>query len=364
MGDMHLNIREAYKDSLVRLGHTQDVAQLEVLDALAEIEQRIAERGLPFWLGRLLRAPRHPVKGLYLWGTVGRGKTFLMDLFFESLRQPQKKRVHFHHMMRDVHERLKKLGGTRDPVDAVAAEIARDTRVLCFDEFYVSDIADAMLLARLLDGLFRRGVTLVATSNVAPDDLYRDGLQRQQFLPAIRLLQEHTRVLQIGDGQDYRLRFLERSGTYHCPANEAAHRHLLRYFAAISPVHCAADSTLTILGRNIAARFAGEGIAWFDFTAICDGPRSQDDYIEIARCYSTVIISGVPVFNAQMNDQARRFIALVDEFYDRKVKLLVSAAAPIDRLYAAGRLQSEFARTRSRLTEMQSRQYLGAPHLG
>lgn len=365
-GDSALNIRQAYQNSLTELGHLDDAAQVEVLDALASIQQDLADKGrwLPAPLSRLLPAKKVPVQGVYIWGAVGRGKTFLMDLFFDSLEVKQKSRLHFHHVMRDVHEQLKALRGTQDPVDAVAANIAHQTRVLCFDEFFVSDIADAMLLGRLLEGLFRRGVTLVATSNVAPDDLYRDGLQRQKFLPAIALIKKHLRILKIADGRDYRLRFLQRSGTYHCPADEEADEHMRQYFSDISPAHCEQDTVLDVLGRHIPARYLGEGIAWFDFQAICDGPRSQNDYIEIARSFPTVIVSDVPLLTAQLNDQARRFIALVDEFYDRRVKLVLSAAAPVQQLFESGRLESEFARTQSRLTEMQSRQYLGAPHLG
>jgi cell division protein ZapE len=337
-----------------------------VLDALNGIQLDLTERHrwLPPALGRLLRGSKGPVRGLYIWGPVGRGKTFLMDLFFDSLDIREKRRLHFHHLMRDIHERLAALRGTPDPVNTVAADIARSTRVLCFDEFFVSDIADAMLLGRLLDGLFSRGVTLVTTSNVAPDDLYRDGLQRQKFLPAIALLKTHMRVLRIADGQDYRLRFLQRSGTYHFPADENADAHMRQYFSNISPAHCETDTVLNVLGRDIPVRYLGEGIAWFDFAAMCDGPRSQNDYIEIARSFPTVIIANVPLLNEQLNDQARRFIALIDEFYDRRVKLVVSAAAPVEQLFQSRRLQPEFGRTRSRLTEMQSRHYLGAPHLG
>lgn len=366
MGDEALNIRQAYEHSLSALGHVEDAAQRAALNSLAEIQESLMADGRrpATGLRRLLRRSKKPPQGLYLWGTVGRGKTFLMDLFFDTLDVPGKRRLHFHHLMQDIHQRRKALAGTRNPLHHIAADIAHDTRVLCLDEFFVSDIADAMLLGGLLEELFRRGVSLITTSNVAPDDLYRDGLQRQKFLPAIAALKEHMRVLRIADGPDYRLRFLERSGTYHCPADDVAIGHMQRYFTDISPTHCEADSAVSILGRDIPVLFAGEGIAWFDFAAICDGPRSQNDYIEIARFYPTVIISNVPVFTAQMNDQARRFIALVDEFYDRRVKLVISAATPIDRLFESGRLQFEFTRIQSRLTEMQSRQYLGAPHLG
>ena len=286
-----------------------------------------------------------------------------MDLFYETLAVDAKKRIHFHRMLQDVHGRLARLGDIEDPLDKVAAEIAADIRVLCFDEFFVSDIGDAMILGRLLDGLFRRGVTLVATSNSAPDDLYREGLQRQRFLPAIDALKQHTRVVKMDDGVDYRLRLLQKAGTFLVPDDDAARAKLQQFFDDSASSQIQTNHTVTVYGRDIPVRACAKGIAWFDFDAICDGPRSQNDYIEIARWYPTVIVSGVPLLGREKEDPARRFIALVDEFYDRRVKLIVSAEAAPEQLYQGSKLTFEFERTLSRLIEMQSTEYLAAPHL-
>ena len=316
---------------------------------------------------RTLRIPAREdcpgVPGLYLWGDVGRGKTFLMDLFFATLPLERKTRIHFHRMMGDVHDRLQAIVDTEDPLDQVAADIARQVKVLCFDEFFVSDIADAMILGRLLDGLFRRGVTLVATSNSRPADLYRNGLQRERFLPVIDLLETHTQVLELGGDTDYRLRLLQQAGTYLTPADDDADARLTHYFLEIASGNVVDGRVLDILGRGIRTERCAKGVAWFDFEDICDGPRSQQDYIEIARWYPTVIVSNIPVLAADQENQARRFVALVDEFYDRKVKLMVSAAAKIETLYAGPKLTFEFQRTTSRLIEMQSTAYLHVPHL-
>lgn len=286
-----------------------------------------------------------------------------MDLFYDSLKIEEKKRVHFHRMMKEVHDRLRDLGDVEDPLDIVAAAIAAETRILCFDEFFVSDIADAMILGRLLDGLFRRGVTLVATSNAHPDELYKDGLQRQQFLPAIDRINENTDVVHMDNGADYRLRLLEQAGTFLVPNDEKAAAKLNHFFDESATSQRHEDYDLDINGRAIRALRCAKGIAWFEFLAICDGPRSQTDYIELARWYPNIIISGVPQFDPTREDQARRFIALVDEFYDRRVKLILSAAVSINSLYAGSRLAFEFDRTGSRLVEMQSTDYLALPHL-
>ncbi len=316
---------------------------------------------------RTLRIPAREdcpgVPGLYLWGDVGRGKTFLMDLFFATLPLERKTRIHFHRMMGDVHDRLQAIVDTEDPLDQVAADIARQVKVLCFDEFFVSDIADAMILGRLFEGLFRRGVTLVATSNSRPADLYRNGLQRERFLPVIDLLETHTQVLELGGDTDYRLRLLQQAGTYLTPADDDADARLGHYFLEIASGDVVVGRVLDILGRGIRTERCAKGVAWFDFKDICDGPRSQQDYIEIARWYPSVIVSNIPVLTADQENQARRFVALVDEFYDRKVKLMVSAAAKIETLYAGPKLTFEFQRTTSRLIEMQSTAYLHVPHL-
>ena len=363
-----MTIREAYEDSLRREGHVEDPAQVEIVGRFEDLHARLAARqprrdGLRALFSGRRNETKEGVRGMYLWGGVGRGKTFLLDLFFENLKISAKKRIHFHRMMHEIHDRLKALGNVEDPLDRVAADIARDTRVLCFDEFFVSDIGDAMILGRLLDGLFRRGVTLVATSNSQPDDLYKDGLQRQRFLPAIELLNQHTEVVNMDGGTDYRLRLLQKAGTYLSPDDTHAAERLAFFFDESASSQIRTNRDLDVYGRKIRAHKCAKGVAWFRFKDICDGPRSQTDYIEIARWYPSVIVSGVPRFNATLENQARRFIALVDEFYDRRVKLILSADADVNSLYDGNRLTFEFDRTTSRLIEMQSIEYLALPHL-
>ena len=363
-----MDIRKAYEDSLSREGHVRDSAQLDVIERLEDLQRRIqahkpTHRGLFGLLSRTRQPVPDAVKGLYIWGGVGRGKTFLMDLFFDSLRIEKKKRIHFHRMMHDVHARLLTLGNIEDPLDTVADNIASDTQVLCFDELFISDIADAMILGRLLHGLFRRGVTLVATSNSRPDDLYREGLQRQRFLPAIDLINMNTDVIHMNSGTDYRLRLLQKAGTFLTPDDDQAKQKLSFFFDESATSQIRTDRELEINGRRILARKCAKGIAWFDFAELCDGPRSQSDYIELARWYPSVILSGVPVLDPLREDQARRFIALVDEFYDRRVKLILSAETRAESLYTGDRLAFEFNRTVSRLIEMQSSEYLALPHL-
>ena len=302
------------------------------------------------------------VRGIYLWGTVGRGKTFLMDQFYAALPFPQKRRQHFHRFMADAHHRLKQLRMQENPLEIVAAQIADRTRVICFDEFAVSDIADAMILANLFAGLFDRGVTLVATSNTAPRELYRDGLQRARFLPAIELIEQRCEIVSMGGALDYRLQFLQRSDLYQHPVGTQSRAHLNDFFAAMEPEAGDEAGSIEVNDRSIWYLRNGESTIWFDFEQICDGPRSQNDYIEISRLYQAVLISRVPQFTPLLENQARRFIALIDEFYDRKVKLVLSAEVAIEDLYAGERLRHEFERTRSRLREMQSDEYLHAPH--
>jgi cell division protein ZapE len=304
-----------------------------------------------------------PPRGVYLWGGVGRGKTWLMDLFFQSLPFEQKRRSHFHRFMHDVHADLRQHRDTPDPLALVAARIAGRARVLCFDELFVTDIADAMLLGGLFKHLTEHGVALVITSNVRPRDLYREGLQRQRFLPAIALLEQHLDVLNVDGGTDYRLRHLTEAPIYVVAGGGAdADARLAGIYDDLSDGDSDSDGFVRIEGREIPVRRESENVIWFEFAALCDGPRSQNDYIEIAREYQTVIVSNVPTFSAQQDDAARRFIALVDEFYDRSVKLVVSAAAPADALYRGERLAFAFERTASRLTEMQSEEYLSQEH--
>jgi cell division protein ZapE len=285
-----------------------------------------------------------------------------MDLFFNALPFADKRRQHFHRFMATVHERLKAHRNVENPLELIAGEIANDTRVICFDELAVTDIADAMLLGLLFEGLFSRGVTLAATSNIAPDQLYAGGLQRQRFLPTIALLNEHCDVLHVDGAVDYRLRALERADVYQTPPGTAADARLAEFFEAIAPDEGDDGGSLELNGRRIAYRRAADGVIWFDFDDICDGPRSQDDYIELSRLYQTVVVSDVPRFDTTLENQARRFIALVDEFYDRRVKLILSAATPATELYRGERLKHDFRRTESRLQEMQSHDYLAEAH--
>lgn len=361
-------VARRYREVLAQRGYHGDPAQARAAAQLDDLLRRLRQgAGRPRWrdatrrlLGRPLRP--QPQTGLYLWGGVGRGKTLLMDLFFHELPATARQRSHFHRFMRDVHARLHALRGHEDPLQQVAAGIAARARVLCFDELAVSDVADAMTLGSLLEALFARGVTLVATSNVPPHELYRGGLQRQRFLPAIALLERHTDVLEVDAGIDYRLRQLERTRLYLGPGEADPEATLLAEFTAMAGEPGRSGASLDINGRAIPARRAAAMMAWFDFDALCAGPRSVDDYIELARLYHTVVLSGVPVLDGARDDEARRLIALVDEFYDRGVKLLVAAAAEPAALYAGQRLAFDFRRTASRLTEMQGREYLSRPH--
>ena len=304
-----------------------------------------------------------PVTGLYVWGGVGRGKTWLMNAFHDALPFPEKLREHFHSFMQHLHSDLKKLKEVSDPLRTVADGLAGRTRVICLDEFHVSDIADAMILGRVLQALFERGVTLVTTSNIDPDDLYKEGLQRERFLPAIALIREHLTVLALQGETDFRLRALEQAEIYHHPLDAEAPASLLASFNALHPEHVEERHVLDIFGRDINTVRAAEGIVWFEFDDICHSPRAAPDYIEIARYFHTVLIANVPCMGNASNDEAQRFVQLVDEFYDRSVNLIVSAAAPPDGLYTGKRLAGPFKRTHSRLVEMQSREYLHRTHV-
>lgn len=365
---MSLSPRDRYEQDLSRPGFQPDEAQARAVDALQSLHEALiirwqADRGV---MSRITRSigGRTPVKGLYLWGGVGRGKTWLMDLFFESLPFRRKMRSHFHRFMQRVHAELRTLSGERNPLDAVADRFAEEALVICFDEFFVSDITDAMILGSLFGKLFDRGVTLVATSNIVPDDLYKDGLQRERFLPAIEILKRNVDVINVDSGIDYRLRVLERAEIFHSPLDEAADEGLERSFRELSPAMdlCESDCGLDINDRRIPARKVADEVVWFDFAPLCATARSAADYIEIARQFHAVLLSNVPLMDASQDDAARRFINLVDEFYDRNVKLILSAAVPVEALYGGVRLTFEFRRTQSRLLEMQSREYLARPH--
>jgi len=305
-----------------------------------------------------------PIKGIYFWGGVGRGKTYLVDTFYDALPFEQKMRTHFHRFMKRVHEEMKTLKGEKNPLTIIAKRFAGEARVICFDEFFVSDITDAMILATLLEELFKNGVSLVATSNIVPDGLYKDGLQRARFLPAIALLKVHTEIVNVDSGVDYRLRALEQAELYHWPLDAEAEESLERSFRSLLTERCVVknDDVLLVENREIRARKTANDVAWFEFRELCDGPRSQNDYIELGKIFEAVLLSNVEQMNVSKDDMARRFINLVDEFYDRNVKLIISAEVELKDLYTGGRLEFEFQRTLSRLLEMQSHEFLARPH--
>jgi cell division protein ZapE len=343
-------------------GIVADPQQEKVVKELDALWHALQRRRHPTVLDRLRRNKRKHVPGLYIWGSVGRGKTWLMDLFYEHLPVARKQRVHFHRFMQRVHHSLAEQGQVRDPLPRIAAEWAQKCSVLCLDELFVSDIADAMLLGGLFEGLFRNGVTLVTTSNIAPDGLYEGGLQRAKFLPAIELIKRHTRVLELPGQTDFRLRILQQSEIFHYPLDESADRVMTESFNRMT-ADCELNHDLDINGRNFHARRRGDGVIWFEFEELCDKPRGSIDFIEIARAFNTVVLSNMPQLGDDDSNAARRFVNLVDEFYDRNVKLLISAETPISELYCGRKLEFEFRRTVSRLVEMQSLDYLARPHL-
>ena len=347
----------------------QDAAQQAAVEELQRIYEALNERYQstqsrnPLSRMKLAKEMRTPVNGLYLWGGVGRGKTYLMDLFCESLPFRRKIRIHFHRFMQRVHKELNDLKGEKDPLKKVADRIHADAVVICFDEFFVTDITDAMLLKGLFEELFLRGVTLVATSNIIPDRLYENGLQRERFLPAIALVKEFCQVLNVDSGIDYRLRVLTHVELYHSPLDAEAESNLQSSFNELAQGAVIHYDDIIVNERVVAVRARTEDVLWCDYHELCEKPRSASDYIEIAREYHTVLLSNVPIMGEKNDDSTRRFINLIDEFYDRQVKLIVTAAAPIEGMYSGGRLNFEIQRTRSRLQEMQSREYLELPHL-
>jgi len=367
---VHSGVREYYARLLERRGYLADAAQLNAVEHL----QRLYEDWSAYkerrssYLRKLLVRPALP-RGVYLWGSVGRGKSFLMDSFYLCLPLERKVRVHFHHFMRDVHREMQELKGTEDPLDALAERISRRHRLICFDEFHVNDIADAMILGRLLKRTLDRGVVYCMTSNYPPDKLYRDGLKRENFLPAIALINQHMDIVEVDAGVDYRLRAMEQVRVYHSPLGEAADREMREAFDRIADVE-EETGPFMLEGREVECLHRAGGVAWFDFRTLCGWGRSQHDYLELARCFHTIMVSGVPRMGLELADEARRFTLMVDVFYDNKVKLILSADAAPDNLLkreeAAGdarirAMMFEFDRTASRLTEMQTKTYLELP---
>jgi cell division protein ZapE len=358
-----MSLAALYENRLAAEGLRSDPDQVRVLEALQRVADELSvpqPQGWRRWFQRAAPATR----GLYVWGGVGRGKTWLMDLFHDHLAQVPRARFHFHRFMQLVHGELGAIKGKPNPLQIVAGRMATQWRLLCLDEFHVVDIGDAMILAGLLRSLFDQGIVLVTTSNVPPDNLYRDGIQRASFLPAIDLLNTRTEVLELGGDRDYRKMILEQAQVYHTPLGGRIEARLHEEFLRLANTAVEEAGDLIINGRIMPYRYRAEDMVWFDFEALCGPPRSKNDYIELARTHQTVFISDIPIMGGSRDDRTRRFIFLVDEFYDRRVKLVVSAEAPVQRLYIGERLAFEFQRTVSRISEMQTPAFLGRPHLG
>ena len=354
-------------EGLVELGEvSSDRRQREVLHRLDTLADALGKQS--HWTGGrrgLFRRRQweRPLQGLYIWGGVGRGKTFLMDLFVDSLPADTALRLHFHRFMNQVHARLTALQGIEDPLEVVADEFARKAKVLCFDECFVSDITDAMVLGTLFDALFRRGVALVTTSNIPPDDLYRDGLQRDRFLPAIELIKTHCEVFHLDSQTDYRLRTLEHATLYYSPCDGRAIDAIWQSVLALAPEATRSEgATLEINRRALAVRFVAEDVVWFDFDVLCGPGRAAPDYIELARMFHSVVVTNIPCLTEAGDDRTRRFLHLIDELYDRAVNLIIGASVPMQALYPEGKLAFEMDRCLSRLSEMQSVEYLERPH--
>lgn len=356
------SVRAIYEAELVARGYTTDPAQQRAVDALERCatEWSAYKHKRSNRFKKLLNRPDIP-RGVYMYGGVGRGKSFLMDCFMQAVPIQRKTRLHFHEFMREVHRELAGLQGTQNPLDELGRRIAERFKLICFDEFHVADVTDAMILHRLLVALFDNGVGFVTTSNFRPDDLYPDGLHRDRILPAVALLNEHMEVVNVDNGTDYRRRALELIQLYHCPLGPEADAAMEQAFGQLA-TSADEDPVLRIEAREIHARRRADGVVWFDFRTLCGGPRSQNDYLEIASQFHTVLLSDVPQMFVRHASEARRFTWLVDVLYDRRVKLIVSAAVPPEQLYTEGPLAHEFPRTVSRLMEMQSAEYLALGH--
>ena len=356
--EARLDVVALYRRSLAKRGFVSDAAQWRAVERLQRLYDEwtaYKARRNTAWKRMLVKPPLP--KGVYLWGGVGRGKSFLMDSFYLCVPLVRKRRVHFHHFMREIHRELNEVKGTEDPIAEVAARTSKRYRLICFDEFHVSDIADAMILGRFLGQVIERGVVFCMTSNYSPDQLYPNGLQRERFLPAIELIRQCMDVLQVDAGTDYRRRALEQVRVYHTPLDAAAEESLERIFANLKDVE-EESHPLDVEGRRIAYRKRAGGLVWFEFDVLCGGPRSYTDYVDLTKRFHTVILSGIPRLSPKNADPARRFTWLVDIFYDERVKLICSAEAAPESLYTEGTHSAEFARAVSRLTEMQSAEYL------
>ncbi|WP_319536166.1 cell division protein ZapE [uncultured Vibrio sp.] len=362
---------EQYQKDIAEHGFQRDEAQHQAVTALDKLYHAIVEfqsaptPQLSKWqklMGKKVEMP-DPPKGLYFWGGVGRGKTYLMDAFYDALPTDRKMRVHFHRFMYRVHDELRQLGDVENPLSKVADKFKKEADVVCFDEFFVSDITDAMILATLLQEMFKRQMVLVATSNIEPQNLYRNGLQRARFLPAIDMILARCDVLNVDSGVDYRLRTLEQAEIYHHPLDDQATINLNKYYQQLTGERQHVSHQIEINHRNIDVIEASDGVLHASFAQLCQTTRSQNDYIELSRIYHTVLLADVEQMSGKIDDAARRFIALVDEFYERHVKLIISAQVPMDSLYTQGQLEFEFKRCLSRLTEMQSHEYLAREHL-
>ncbi|HHF3095029.1 TPA: cell division protein ZapE [Vibrio diabolicus] len=362
---------QQYQKDIAEHGFQRDEAQYQAVVALDKLYHAIVEfqsapvPQLSKWqklMGKKIDMPEPP-KGLYFWGGVGRGKTYLMDAFFDALPTQRKMRVHFHRFMYRVHDELKLLGDVENPLAKVADKFKEEADVVCFDEFFVSDITDAMILATLLQEMFKRQMILVATSNIEPQYLYRNGLQRARFLPAIDMILARCDVLNVDSGVDYRLRTLEQAEIYHYPLDEQANINLNKYYQQLTGERQIVAHQIEVNHRQLEVIEASDGVLHASFAQLCQTARSQNDYIELSRIYHTVLLADVQQMNRKIDDAARRFIALVDEFYERNVKLIISAEVPMEDLYTEGQLEFEFKRCLSRLTEMQSHEYLAREHL-
>lgn len=354
---------EKYSADQDRLGYHEDAAQLGAIRQLQRLYDNLL-RGRPGqnWYERLLRRPVQPVRGIYLWGGPGRGKTYLVDSFYECLPFADKRRVHFHGFMQEVHAQLQSLPKTPDPLQVIARQLARQLRVLCIDEFHVSDIGDAMLLGGLLQALFTRGITLVATSNIAIDALYLDGLQRDRFLFAVDLLKQHTESIHLQGEADYRCQYLDDAGTFHLGMGEAVDAIMRRYLDRLAPEQVREQVQVELNHRQVPAQALADDVAWFRFAELCERPLWAADYLELAQRFHTLLVSRTPVLDEGRDDAAKRFMHLIDALYDHNVKLVLGAAVTPDQLYTGRYLQFAFQRTVSRLTEMAGRRYLARPH--